>query len=378
MKIRTITFGCEIKPSGIEQQVKQLGEKAHIARKWFVDHGYTVQTVRLSTQPWESYATNQKELISIAKTLQRISTKHGFDYFNMGPTKNPSFISFLPEVLKATQTGFCTSNMLDNNTMDHDATWETAKAIKTISKLEKQGFANLRFAALCNIQPCTPFYPASFHQGPASFGIGLENSDVVYNAFQKAADIKQASELLTDHLLDPYQKIEKICEELSEHINVSYTGIDTSVCSSIHKKQSTAFAFELLGLGRFGEPGTLAIAKIITDVLKHLPIKKIGYNGLMLPILEDHGLAERNNQGSYNLSNILHYSAVCGTGLDTIPLPGSIPVKKLYSILLDVASLSTKLEKPLSARLLPVPSKNSGEMTCFDFEYFVNSKIMNP
>jgi len=96
----------------------------------------------------------------------------------------------------------------------------------------------------------------------------------------------------------------------------------------------------------------------------------------MLPVLEDYGLAMRNKEGTYNLTILLLYSAVCGTGLDTIPLPGDVSEKKLYALLLDIASLSTKLNKPLSARLMPVPDKKIGEMTKYKFEYFANSKTM--
>jgi hypothetical protein len=51
----------------------------------------------------------------------------------------------------------------------------------------------------------------------------------------------------------------------------------------------------------------------------------------------------------YDLDEILSYSAVCGTGLDVIPIPGDITVKKLEGILRDVAAMSLKLDKPLSA-----------------------------
>ncbi len=97
----------------------------------------------------------------------------------------------------------------------------------------------------------------------------------------------------------------------------------------------------------------------------------------MLPLMEDYGLAQRNNEGAFNLANLLLYSAVCGTGLDTIPLPGHVSEKKLYALLLDIASLSLKLQKPLSARLMPIPGKKVGDMTEFDFPYFVNSRVMN-
>ena len=97
----------------------------------------------------------------------------------------------------------------------------------------------------------------------------------------------------------------------------------------------------------------------------------------MLPVLEDYGLAKRNIERTYNITDLLLYSAVCGTGLDTIPLPGNVSEKKLYALLLDIASLSIKLNKPLSARLMPIPDKKTGEMTGYKFDYFVNSKIMD-
>jgi uncharacterized protein (UPF0210 family) len=97
----------------------------------------------------------------------------------------------------------------------------------------------------------------------------------------------------------------------------------------------------------------------------------------MLPVLEDYGLAMRNIDGTFNLTDLLLYSSVCGTGLDTIPLPGDVSEEKLYALLLDIASISNKLGKPLSARLMPVPDRKVGEMTDYAFEYFANTKIMN-
>ncbi|HZD94138.1 MAG TPA: DUF711 family protein [Candidatus Sulfotelmatobacter sp.] len=49
----------------------------------------------------------------------------------------------------------------------------------------------------------------------------------------------------------------------------------------------------------------------------------------------------------------------------------------LCNLLLDVASLSTKLNgKPLSARIVPVPGKRAGEETEFDSPYLCNSRVM--
>ena len=72
---------------------------------------------------------------------------------------------------------------------------------------------------------------------------------------------------------------------------------------------------------------------------------------------------------------LLSYSAVCGTGLDTIPLPGDVSTEQIARILGDVASLAFKWHKPLSARLLPAPGRKAGEMTELDDPFLVNAKI---
>ena len=61
------------------------------------------------------------------------------------------------------------------------------------------------------------------------------------------------------------------------------------------------------------------------------------------------------------MKDLLLYSAVCGTGLDTVPLPGDVTADQLYALLLDLAFLSQRLDKPLTARLMPVPGKKAGD-----------------
>ncbi len=105
-------------------------------------------------------------------------------------------------------------------------------------------------------------------------------------------------------------------------------------------------------------------------------IQRTGFSGLMLPVLEDSVLAERAAEGTLSVKDLLLYSAVCGTGLDTVPLPGDISADQISSILMDLAALSLRLDKPLTARLMPIPGKIAGDNTNFDFPFFANSKVM--
>ena len=45
--------------------------------------------------------------------------------------------------------------------------------------------------------------------------------------------------------------------------------------------------------------------------------------------------------------------------------------------MVDLAALAQRLDKPLTARLMPIPGKRSGDTTDFDFEFFANSRVLN-
>ncbi len=96
----------------------------------------------------------------------------------------------------------------------------------------------------------------------------------------------------------------------------------------------------------------------------------------MQPILEDSVLARRAAEGTLTVKDALLYSAVCGTGLDTAPLPGDTPAEHIVPLLLDLSALALRLDKPLTARLMPIPGKKAGEETSFDFAFFAPSRVM--
>jgi uncharacterized protein (UPF0210 family) len=97
----------------------------------------------------------------------------------------------------------------------------------------------------------------------------------------------------------------------------------------------------------------------------------------MQPVLEDSVLAKRAAEGTLTIKDALLYSTVCGTGLDTVPLPGDTTAEQLVPLLLDLSALALRLDKPLTARLMPIPGKKAGDETNFDFAFFAQSKIMS-
>ena len=117
--------------------------------------------------------------------------------------------------------------------------------------------------------------------------------------------------------------------------------------------------------------------RFLTEAIDRANFPHTGFSGLMMPVLEDATLAKRAADGTLSVKDVLLYSAVCGTGLDTIPLPGDITVDQIIPLLLDLSALALRLDKPLTARLMPVPGKKAGDPTNFDFGFFANSKVMS-
>jgi hypothetical protein len=345
--------------------------------------GVRVQTLRLATPPFPVYLGDKsdEEILRFAKEIEAGCLEQGFDYCSLGSVEVSSaaqkrFLPLLPRLIAETSSVFSSAVLLRNRGR---LKWETALAvaqvIRRIAQETEGGFGNLRFAALVNCPPHIPFFPAAYHSGEDSFAFALQAADIVRTVCRSGADWEQIAEELREEIERQVLPLQRIGEDLEE-AGILYRGVDLSPAPGPEPEESIAYALESLGNGRFGEPGTLAAAGFLTSVLKSTQLRTCGYCGLMLPVLEDYGLAERNNQGLLNLTSLLAYSAVCGTGLDTIPLPGDASEPQLGAVLRDVAALGEKLDKPLSARLFPIPGKQAGDWTEFHFPYFVNTKVM--
>ena len=98
----------------------------------------------------------------------------------------------------------------------------------------------------------------------------------------------------------------------------------------------------------------------------------------MLPVCEDARLAELTESSSHplRLADLLSISSVCGVGIDTVPLPGDVKEEDLAALMLDVAGLADRWQKPLSCRVFPLPGKKFGEKTTFDFPHMINAALL--
>jgi len=244
--------------------------------------------------------------------------------------------------------------------------------------LKPNGFGNLYFAALANVPPGAPFFPAAYHAGnEPAFALALEAADLAVSAFTGAGSLEEARHNLIVVVEKHAGTLTSVAQTIERQSGVSFGGLDFTLAPFPDFASSLGTAIEKLGVPAVGLHGSLAAAAFLTDALDRAHYPRSGFNGLMLPVLEDATLAARVVEGTLTITDLLLYSAVCGTGLDTVPLPGDTRPEEIAPLLLDLAALAQRLEKPLTARLMPIPGKQAGELTSFDFPFFANSRVLD-
>ena len=380
-RIRTITAGVNLKNTSDRATVESAIGFLQKAKKKFEDEGYEIQTLRIATQPLPEYL-NGKSRAAVLADLKAIdgvvSAKNVL--FSIGPVitddrYDPEFASWATQLVKETKNiNFSVTVASPERGIHRQTALTAAEAIVAISKSSRGGEGNFRFTAAANCLADTPFFPVAYHQGGAAFSIGLETPGLLLEAFRDSKDIEDAKAKLKALLETEFRPVEKLAWEIARDDHREYRGIDVSPAPG--KDQSIGAAIEALTRLPFGSASTLAACAAITDVLKSLSIKICGYSGLMLPVLEDPVLAQRAAEGRYSVRELLLYSSVCGTGLDVVPLAGDTPAKELAALIRDVAALSTKLHKPLSARLFLIPGKKAGDHAEFDNPFLTGSVVM--
>ncbi len=383
MKIRSIT--CFIDPSFPvhEPSVLRAGEMITAARQVFSSAGYEVQTTRLATVPFAHLipADQLSQLPAYAARLEELALQQGFEHLSLGPALPGQLAGYstIPEALAATHNTFFSGLMTTpQGKVSLPAVRACAEVIQRASGISMDGFANLRFAALANVPPGAPFFPAAYHFGnQPSFALATEAADLALSAFSLAGSLQEARQALVQGMETHARALSSAAEELERQTGVHFGGIDFSLAPFPDELVSLGAAMERLGVPGLGLHGSLAAAAILADTMDQASFARAGFSGLMLPVLEDATLARRAAEGSLGIKDLLLYSAVCGAGVDTVPLPGDTSAGQIAALLLDVAALSLRLAKPLTARLLPLPGKLAGDPTEFDFAYFANSRVLS-
>jgi hypothetical protein len=398
-KIRTITtFVTLSKDKNLwEEELLKACNFCEKLNSDFIKNDYIVQSIRIVTNAFGEYLNTssilkaKEDLDFISKILKKSTTILRIR-FAIGEAKTSEEIALLPELIASfgDLANACVNIPLDsNNILDNLLIVESTKAIKKISEITPRGEGNFNFTVNFNCKPFIPYFPASYHDSklPNSYVLGLETPDLFFEVLKDFNEqninlshnnaLASYYKILTKALSYHCQNIKNILDNFEDDDNFKFQGIDSSAAPS---KNCTSIVdvYKQMGVEFFGASGTVEISSLLTKIfksIKELPL--VGFSGLMLAVVEDRGLAQGTIDKDYDVRTLLTNSAICGIGLDTVPIEGDTPNKKIEAIMRDTGTMAFRLNKPLTVRLFPVPNLKEGQFTVFQSDDLCNAAVLS-
>ncbi len=380
-KVRAITAFVSLERATYARQIAATLAVLHEAQRDFEQQGYTVESVRITTQPLAELLRGQSdsEALAYLKALDELAARENF-LPNIGPAMlrdgdDPHTMQLLAQALSTLSQLNASAIIAGDDGIHWKVIREAARLVRYVADHSPHSQGTFNFAATAMLGPYGPFYPGAYHLGSGErLAIGFEGANVVQEVFARThGDFDAAVAELTRQLTIHARVAETVGTQVASRHGWTFMGVDPTPAPLADV--SIGAAIEAFTGAKFGASGTMTAALIITSAVKAVPVKQIGYAGLMVPVMEDKLLARRWAEGTYDTDALLAYSAVCATGIDTVPLPGDISEAQLARIYGDVASLAWKWHKPLAARLQPVAGRKAGEETDFRDPYLFNTKI---
>ncbi|MDP8171357.1 DUF711 family protein [Pasteurella skyensis] len=394
-RVRTITLFLSLTKdkNQWQQALQEAKQEFDLLIPTIQNAGYEIQSIRIVTNAFGEYLDTtsvekaKADLAYIKQLLNQLNNSGLRIRFAIGEAKTAQEIQLLPALIQdyGDLCNACVNVPLDKNgVLDNQLIEQSAQTIKTIAETTERGEGNFNFTVNFNCKPFIPYFPASYHSSdlPNSFVIGFETPDLLvavlenipktdHNSFFNNA-YNQLSEALQYHIDEVLNAVHSVT--LSG--NFAFVGIDSSAAPS-KNCASMVTVYENLGVPYFGAAGTVEASALLTRVFKSIKnVPLVGFSGLMLALTEDTGLAKGSQLELFDIRALLTYSAVCGIGLDTVPVSGNATIEQLSALMRDTGTMAFRLNKPLTVRVFPIPNAEAGEMTIFESDDLCNSKIL--
>ena len=372
IKIRTITYSL---PHHICDA--DLAQIRYVSDCW-KNIKYECHTQRMAFPP----QSPNFELSSFA-WLSDFCDSTGIRWFNVpiDPWQSDALDSkLIVDLLSNYPNAFCNIICTKDKCIDDKIITYTIDAIKGVAKIEADGSSNFRLGASMNVSPNGPFFPFTYSDGEKlSFSIGLEIAEDVNDAVADCKDL-QSTRIRINEVLEPQiQEIQDIAYEISEKTGVQYNGIDFSLAPLPKENSSVISILGSLGVQKMNGVGMMFGTAYLTDILKTYArkYKSVGFSGVMYSLLEDCEYAELNNNDVFSIDKMISLSTMCGCGVDMVPVKYDISDEAMRSIIIEIGCISSKLNKPLGVRILPIcRSKHGYTDIKSDEDFIVNTKLV--
>jgi uncharacterized protein (UPF0210 family) len=188
MKVRSVTYFARLTYPFDEKRIAAAGTFLRSARQSLEAAGLETQTLRLATTPFTQVLGDPTatQVVDMAQALEGICAEGGIDFVSIGPVMadRPDAalepIHRLPDVLSRTERVFATVALASaERGVNLAAVQASAEAIREVSRNTPKGFGTLRFAALANCPPGSPFFPIAYHDGgPDRFAFATQAADL--------------------------------------------------------------------------------------------------------------------------------------------------------------------------------------------------------
>jgi len=390
MDVRSVTIGLNLEDIRNDSITGAISAFLSDIEDRFTGNNIMIRTRRINLIPlntgFESF--NEHTLLGILERASDICRQTGVRWinvpFDLVDSNDPAYDSIMEtafHIINRYPNSFVNFIVAKDNRINYQAILEASRFIKQVSGIGSHGYNNFRVGVSCNPRPDTPFFPFTYSSGSLGFSLALEMPKYFHEVISRNRDrgIAFIREQIIESIVPELVFFDRVSRELAGTHGLRYNGIDTSLAPFKEPGSSVAGLIELLGADIFGGNGTLFFTSYLTDILKIARrasnIRETGFGGVMYSLLEDPVMGKSNNLKTFSIDSLISYSCVCGCGLDMVPIPGDVFDEEIASIILDIAALSTTLDKPLGVRILPIPMKKEYELTAFDMDFICNTRI---
>ena len=372
INIRTITYNLDNKFTN-----KNFNIIEKCMAEW-TKSKYNIRTVRINTP-----VINKMPNIKTYDKLNDFCVKNHIKWFNIPViiTNKNNLYDFSYNMIKKYDKAYINIDGVINKNIDIYSIDSYISLMKKVSLITTTGEENFRLGLSINTKENTPFFPFSKSSGEFNFSIGLELTQeinkIINNNLNK--NLNEIRKIIIKKLDKQITKIENYALYIEEKYNIPFKGFDFSLAPIVEDNCSIGGLISKLGIKNFNGPGTLFITAYLTNIIKYFgnTHREIGFSGIMYSLLEDTVLSNINNTTGIKLEDIIKLSAMCGCGIDMIPIYRNVDNEIIKSYILDICAISCKLDKPLGVRFIPQDNNLVYTKIKSNKDFITNTKILN-
>jgi uncharacterized protein len=385
--IRSLTIGLplgELSTTEIQNRVSRL-----LRAKDEILDGHKPRTLRFTLPASGAEGEPEGALLSRLRWVDELASATGIRWFCLpldfvAPGPRRGRIAAALDAIARFERMFLNLILAADRQIAVNAAHDAAKLVLDVSRKSNNGFDNFRVGASFNCPANAPFFPFSRHQGDnVAFSFALETTPLAAQAlkdFARPQDAGAARDRIVEVLSPQLRDIDELGNRLADATGTDYRGLDASFAPMPVDDVSVASLTERLVGATIGSHGSVFATAFLTDALRAALVESkaraVGFNGVMYSILEDPALALASNRRGISLEGLLAMATVCACGLDMVPVPGLSFPEEMSAIMLDVAAVSCALDKPLGARLLPIPGAHVNDLTKLNLDFLCDSRVL--